>query len=215
MDWNQWSDEWRAQYRGKPYAWHQEQTRAILAAHPNQEGFDYEFFRQCIDAIPDAKISVMEFGGWRGGLAMQAIAGDSRIERWLNIEVTDIARENAECDSPRYSCYVPSDFVWNTPQLADHTVFVSSHAIEHITREHLHALLDWIPAGVQYLWLQAPLPEDETNNTWPYYGGTHILEDGWKQVIEFLQPTHTLIGRGGIRNECLFFARNVTQALIG
>lgn len=205
-----WCDAWRARYREMTYAEHQQAYDEILAAHPRQAGFDSGALTECLDRIGKRAVKIFEFGGWRGGLAADILKGEIGVLSWINVEITPLAQEEVECDDPRYSVYVPSDFIWNI--MSDSrdvgNFFVSSHTIEHLTAEHLASLFRWLSSTVRYMFLQAPLPEDCTDNKWEGYGGTHILELGWKQIVNLLDSMGwALKWRGGIRNECLFFER--------
>lgn len=209
-DWNKWSDQWRADYRAMDYAEQQRRTDAILAAHPKQAGFDPDAFDECMALIPAPSLDVIEFGGWRGGLAAHALALHPRIQRWTNCELSKLAAESPECTDPRYEVFIPNDFLWELEPPAGHyNTFVSSHAIEHITGVHLSTLFfSWLPETIRWIWLQAPLPESATDNKWENYGGTHILEVGHAEIAKSLG----LMGfdrewECGIRGEVRFFAR--------
>ena len=207
-----WCNEWRKRYREQGFEEHQRDTDDILRAHPKQSGFDFGAILVAISQIDPGPIRVLEFGGWRGEMAAGVLDLHShellraRIDSWLNCEISSLAKEDVDCHDPRYYVHVPDSFLWETEKMKGPTFFVSSHSIEHLTKEHLGKLFDWLPSTIQHIWLQAPLPDDEENNKWENYGGTHILECGWKQVIEML-PDFELVYRGGIRNECLFFKR--------
>lgn len=152
-----WCEQWRGKYRDMDYSAHQQANDAILGAHPNQAGYDAEAFDFCIGGLDHSggNLRVLEFGGWRGGLANHALS-NFPIKSWDNYEISRLALEDPECISSRYTCFVPHKFVWESLAL-DAEIFVSSHAIEHISKEHLAKLFNWIPECVKHLWLQAPL----------------------------------------------------------
>lgn len=211
-------DRWRANYRTMAYAEHQNAYDEILSAHPKQAGWDAEALIERMISIGavHGPLKVLEFGGWRGGLAHEIFKasdfmgtkGTFEIESWANVEITPLAHEEVECDDPRYSVFVPDRFLWELQMDFGANLFVSSHTIEHITAEHLEKLFRWLSPDIKYMFLQAPLPHSCINNTWEGYGGTHILEVGWIQVTEMLSRMGwDLRWHGGIRDECMFFQR--------
>ena len=68
-------------------------------------------------------------------------------------------------------------------------------AIEHLTAEHLEKLFQWLPKSINWMYLCAPIQDSTTTEDWKDYGGTHILEIGWEQVLGLL-PDFKLVDSG-------------------
>ena len=196
MNWSQiaphgtaaWCNSWRSRYHEMPFAQHQADTDAIMLGHVTPEGhlIDSRDLRRCFSTINPSGRRVIEFGGWRGAMANAALNEFPWLAGWTNYDICPSAQVDSHCTDQRYECVVADDFLWRTPRPATGDIFASSHAIEHVTAEHLALLFAWLPDTIRWMYLCAPIPDSCTDNKWVDYGGTHILEIGWEQVLALL-----------------------------
>lgn len=196
-----WCNAWRARYRTMPFSQHQSDTNLIMMAHdiPGGGQVDEHNLMDCLSSINCEGLRVVEFGGWRGSKANQALSRFP-LAGWSNYEICPSAQVDRHCQDPRYQCLVPDSFLWEAhpiPYAAD--IFVSSHAIEHLSAEHLEKLFHWLPDSIRWMYLCAPIQDSTTSETWEDYGGTHILEIGWEQVLNLLPEFRLLRGEGEYR----------------
>ncbi len=183
-----WCNEWRKRYRAMPFSQHQSDTDSIMLGHVTSEGhlIDSNDLRACLSQIDCTGLRVVELGGWRGAMANAVLAEFPQLAGWANYEICPSAHVDAHCSDARYRCYVSDRFIWQTPRTGIGDIFASSHAIEHLTAEHLALLFKWLPDSIRWMYLCAPIPGSCTDNLWQDYGGTHILEVGWEQVVAML-----------------------------
>lgn len=193
-----WSNKWRQNYRTMPFAKHQSDTDAIMLAHatPEQHIINSTDLRRCLATIDCAGKRVIEFGGWRGAMANAVLSEFPDLAAWRNHEICPSAQRDDHCRDPRYECVVADRFVWETPRPSEGDIFVTSHSIEHITAEHLGLLFKWLPDSIKWMYLCAPIPDSCEDNKWDGYGGTHILEIGWAQIIRYFIPDSLTVDSG-------------------
>lgn len=192
-------DQWRAEYDTLTY---QEQVKfynQVEKDHPVQNSFRnnlpawLSFFAYVAGRL--GKPRVMELGGWHGELASIILSSYPVIDSWTNYEISQEAVNKTVCGDSRYQAIVPNDYAWNI-KLPDCDVFVASHTLEHIRARKLERLLDNLPATINYLAIEIPLPESGPVD-WGGYHGSHILELNWAEVEALLilrgfQPIRSL-----------------------
>ncbi len=194
-----WANAWRRRYRSMPFSQHQSDTDAIMMGHavPNTGHLiDSRDLRLCLHSIDCSGMDVVEFGGWRGAMAQSVLSRFPQLYSWTSYDICPSALIDSECDDIRYRCFVHDKFLWETPRtIIGGNIFCSSHAIEHLTAEHLNLLFRWLPDSIKWIYLCAPIQDSTTTEDWKDYGGTHILEVGWEQVLAML-PDFKLVDSG-------------------
>lgn len=194
-----WCNQWRSRYREMPFHQHQSDTDAIMVGHavPDVGGLkiDSEDLTRCIGRTNWGAYDVLEFGGWGGAMAASVLSKFPELNSWTNYDICPSALLHRDCFDPRYECVVKDRFLWETPRPDKGDIFCSSHAIEHLSAEHLNLLFRWLPDSIKWMYLCAPIQDSTTTETWQDYGGTHILEIGWEQVLALL-PDFELVERG-------------------
>jgi hypothetical protein len=162
---------WRKEYPTLTYKQHQEYAAWLYENYPNQSYFGGVFQEQ-IKGIcrQDKPARIMELGGWNGELADAVLKVETNITAWDNFEICPSVP--AVCVDERYTHCAADDFVWNLDREFDYDMFVSSHALEHLTADDLRKLLH-IVAHIPYLAFQLPFPP---NGSWAGTTCFHILE---------------------------------------
>jgi hypothetical protein len=193
----EWSNQWRTRYRSMPFHQHQSDTDAIMVGHATKDGhlIDSRDLRECISTINHDGLEVIEFGGWRGAMAQSVLSQFPTLRSWTNYDICPSAMLDRDCFDSRYRCVVQDRFLWETERPTRGDIFASSHAIEHLTAHHLNLLFKWLPDTIDWMYLCAPIQDSCANETWQDYGGTHILEIGWEQVIDLL-PDFRVVNQG-------------------
>lgn len=171
-------DAWRAAYPTMSFADHQDYGLRLAAEYPDQ------FSVSIVDlALYLSKrrqpLRVIEVGGWKGEVASLVLCSRIKVESWTNYEIVPLT---PRCEDPRYQHCTLKDWVWNTPVSRDATTAVLSHVIEHLSREHVECMVDWVGrTSVKYVYVEAPItPEGRAD--WTGCLGTHILDVGWDAV---------------------------------
>lgn len=195
----EWCNQWRLRYRTMPFSQHQSDTNAIMLGHasPDKGGklIDSRDLCKCISSLNYEDWDVIEFGGWRGAMAASVLSEFPMLGNWTNYDICPSANVDSDCDDSRYAVFIPSKFIWETERPVSGDIFASSHAIEHLTAGHLNLLFRWLPDSIQWMYLCAPIQASTTEEKWQDYGGTHILEIGWEQVVELL-PDFKVVDQG-------------------
>lgn len=176
-------DTWREIYHTLTDAEQAEFYDDLEAKYPHQQHFHAEWFAKAFEK--NQTTHVLEVGGWKGELASQMLARFPHIATWHNIELCQKATHKT-VDMPRsgYSFENPEAFDWfNVLPKPTCDVLVSAHTIEHLFDTHLWSMLEWA-SGVPLICLEAPI--SFSKNDWKGYGGTHILEAGWGEIIGFM-----------------------------
>lgn len=186
----EWCNQWRYRYRFMPFWKHQADTDLIMRYHatPDVGGklIDAKDLNRCLQGIRFQNCHVIEFGGWRGAMAAAILRACPDPYLWSNYELCPSASIDRDCLDRRYELILRNDFLWDTPRPTSGDVFTSYHSIEHLTAEHLELLFRWLPDSIQWMYLCAPIQDSTTDEKWEDYGGTHILEIGWEQVVALL-----------------------------
>jgi hypothetical protein len=166
-------NDWRNRYRDLSYAEHQDFAKWLEKNYPSQEYFDDIMgpLTNFIEMNNTKKIKVMEFGGWKGELASRVLKGSEYDISWDNYDICPTLPRKSACTDSRYKLIVLDDFVWNHP-IPSYSLFVSSHAIEHIDEKHFYCLLDSIQK-IPFLFINLPLLPDGA--TWEDATCFHIL----------------------------------------
>ena len=184
-------DDWRANYGQMSYTDQQDFYDRVYADHPHQAGYALDgglelfnrFFGRVLSELPN--VYVLELGGWRGELAQEMLNRFPSLAIWCNVEICRAAVKDSVFASPKYKTWIPDSWVWDV-ELPPANVVVASHFIEHIKADQLFMLVQNLPETIRYMALVAPLPVSAEGNNWDGYHGSHILENGWDQVITML-----------------------------
>lgn len=174
-------DEWRARYKTLTFAEHQEYYSKIFASYPNQKHFHDSAPQEFFAFYPARR--VLEIGGWDGALAARILALNPQLELWTNLEICVEAAKSSIPTDPRYEAPPLTNWPWTSPRPTYDTLFMS-HSIEHMQVSDIQALLSACP-DLDYLYIDTPLSDQPP--TWAGYEGTHILEVGWRGLIDLLE----------------------------
>lgn len=177
-------DGWRKDYDRLTYGEHVEFYRTVAEAYPDQQHYNEPAIRTFLDGSSGP---VLEIGGWKGELAQKVLPDYPGIPEWLNVEIAPQAVSESVCTDPRYSVIVPDRFLWDSDlDVTRFRTFIASHSLEHIKRGHLTQLLGRL-GGVERMYVDAPLPDED-----PQWGGgngqhSHILEIGWNRLRDLFE----------------------------
>lgn len=178
-------DRWRSAYQDGSGS--REDLASVYAAlslqFPEQNYFSLPLAQGFMDRFRPR--SVVELGGWDGGLAAALLPGNPQIVSWENYEVAAVPQT---CVDKRYQCVVADGWAWEQPLEAQ--AFVASHVLEHLSVAHLGELIDAV--GCRFAYVDVPL--SQTPTTWAGSPTTHALtlsieefdgmweQAGWKQM---------------------------------
>jgi hypothetical protein len=178
IDWDAYRRDYDRMGRDEQEAFYER----VYAAYPVQKHFNAEACSALLHLCRPT--SVVEIGGWRGELAKDMLSRWPGIMVWHNVEICRSARQQSECTDTRYHAVteaVPADCL------------VTSHAIEHMRLYEVANYLDKIEPKAAYV--AAPLSED--GQTWDNYLGSHVMQEGWKDVIAmFSSRGFDILGAG-------------------
>ena len=174
IDWN----AWREGYEDMSFEDMQAFYEEVAERHPVQQSFAADSAETAFDLIGGkGRLHVVELGGWNGRLAAHMLERGG-IGHWRNFDIVDVPQV---CTHPDYSRVVLEDWFWKGPwRVGD--VFVATHTIEHLSAEHLAALLRTV--HTHWIYLESPLAWEPTD--WTNYPGSHKLEVGWQGVEEMI-----------------------------
>lgn len=179
IDWN----AWRASYDEMTFADQQEFYDRVFEEFPEQARFSTRVLGRLLTHIvhiPETSLDVVELGGWNGGFASETLADYPEIASWTNHEVSAAAVEASVCDDARFRGKALQDWYWHHHHVCD--IFVSSHVLEHLKLVDVLRVFDVTSA--KWMYLQSPLGEDASD--WTNYRGSHVLEVGWRVLVEEL-----------------------------
>lgn len=174
-------DKWRKEYPTLSYQQQQEYARWLYEEYPDQSYFGGVFQERVISLCEKERpLRVMELGGWNGELASAVLKVESKIKVWDNFEICPTVP--SVCKDKRYTHCGVDDFVWNLKQVLIYDLFVSSHALEHLTTKDLHELLHAV-AHIHHLAFQLPFPP---NGSWDGTTCFHILALSPSEFVELV-----------------------------
>jgi len=176
IDWN----AWRASYGEMTFA---DQARFYDVVHdqfPEQARFSTRILERFLEHVGVDRIDVAELGGWDGGFAAEILSTHPEIASWVNHEASAAAVDASICSDPRYTGDALEDWYWVRHHVCD--LFVASHVLEHLTFVDVLRVFD--ATHCKWMYLQSPLGEEATS--WDGYRGSHILEVGWRVLVDEL-----------------------------
>lgn len=173
-------DEWRTRYDTMSFREHAAINDRWGVEYPAQASWKLQ---PVLDALWSAR-TVVEIGGWDGGLAAKALALLPRVERWTNYEMCQPAIDRTVCHDPRYKPVLLEDWPWNT-DLEPADALVMSHVVEHM---RFHQLFELTRLFDRYRVVHMQAPLDLERIDWTGYHGSHILEVGWLGVEALMRP---------------------------
>ncbi len=154
-----------------------------LHKYPEQAHYTLPFVFQWIENHVPRPARVLEIGGWRGDLARDILSRYGFVEEWDNFDVIS-DQSTQKCKDNRYRQIPLSDYIWNLDLSEKYNALIATHMIEHLKWRELLLLMRWIPAKIQTVLFEAPVVQSADNFDWTGNHSTHILEKGWKQIVE-------------------------------
>lgn len=174
-------DKWRERYNtmtvDEQVAYHNE----LEERYPEQNHYNYDNVKEALTLV-DKPAIVLEFGTWKGDLALQAFK-DFNIKSWLGVEICENAIAKTKCSKVNY--IKPTRFDWfYDKRTIEADIVIATHFIEHLSNEHFKQLINYCN-GIKTIHFESPLTDE--GNEWNGYVGTHKLTIGWNKVNEILK----------------------------
>jgi hypothetical protein len=179
-------DRYRKNYEHMSFTSKKRLTSEWSEHYPEQAHFNFKHVDFWLKKyIPDAA-RILEIGGWRGDLAMRALAENDKIKYWHNYDLLEL-NDLQKCCDKRYQLITLDDYLWRISLEYDYNALIATHMIEHIKWRELKDLISWIPGQIGTVLFEAPLPASAENINWMGDHSSHILEKGWEQVSGEMQ----------------------------
>ncbi len=179
-------DNFRSGYKQGNYDWHREFYARLALAFPEQNYYSATLVNDFLDWCEPR--TVIELGGWDGALAQEVLREGMK---WTNYEIADVPQV---CDDSGYEYVLPDSWIWESPLEGD--AFIASHVLEHLSLEHLSALIAALRCESAYV--DVPLFPD--GNTWQGSTTTHVLPISIGQFDEFWASAGWTIAQDFERN---------------
>lgn len=177
-------DKWRDGYESMTSDEQASYYNDLEIRYPDQAHYRIDWVRQAIKKVPTTPIRVMEFGCWKGDLALQILSSTQNIIRWAGIEICDNAIKKTKCKDSRFFYIRPKEFDWwNHMDKPTFDIIIATHFIEHLSDEHFKQLVEFC-SGIPVIYFEAPLSKH--GQEWTGYEGTHKLSYGWDKVTELM-----------------------------
>lgn len=180
IDWN----AWRASYDGLTFADQQAFYDRVYDEFPEQARYSTRVLERFLAFIDRQDPDVVELGGWDGGFAQEILWQKPLIASWTNYEISAAAVRASVCDDSRFFPVALRDWYWRRHHVCD--LFVASHVLEHLKLVDVLKVFDTTHA--KWLYLQSPIADE--GRDWTNYRGSHILEVGWRVLVEKLEDRH-------------------------
>jgi hypothetical protein len=200
-------DDYRTRYRdGMPYQAHREFYDLLAREYPEQNYWDAEQVAAFLDWCKPGW--VVELGGWDGALAAAMLPDRFGIGIWWNYELADVPQV---CYHSSYAFSIDDGWLWaDGPYSVPCDAFIASHSLEHLTEQHLDALIAALDCDYAYV----DVPLDDVGQTWNGSTTTHVLE---LSLDEFVQRwlkagwkvRHAWYSEQGVPSHVRFFERSV------
>ena len=175
-------DKFRKSYSSVTFKSRAKLANKWLIKYPEQAHFDYSPIEKWLKNIVEKPANILEIGGWRGDLAVKALAAFEHINTWHNYDLLDL-NNYQKCTDERYRLITLDDYIWNKKLRFDYNALIATHMIEHICWNELVELIRWIPLNIRTVLFEAPIPASAENINWKGDYSSHVLEKGWEQVI--------------------------------
>jgi hypothetical protein len=152
-------DQWREQYDALSYRQQQEFYNRLATDHPQQSHYSHSALTRFFEHWGSGS-KVFELGGWDGEAARLILQQFGSIDTWDNYEICTVAPD--VCTDPRYRRISGGCFPWER-DLTWYDCWVLSHVVEHLSLEHLQALLS--NGNPDYIYVDIPLSQDWSGAT--------------------------------------------------
>lgn len=166
MNW----DNWRKQYDNMSFDDQRQFYAKVAQKHPNQQHYNYQTARFFFNNVAEHDSTILELGGWKGELAQKCLMEfNSKIKEWINVDLVQFGN-----NSGKYRELALDRFIWEYNWLKDlptHQIFVSTHTFEHLSEEHVRAIIKKLYS--KYVYLEIPL--ERYRRDWNGYQGSHKL----------------------------------------
>lgn len=174
-------DRYRKQYDSFSFGYKMKMANKWLKQYPEQAHFDIIPVNYWLENVVAKPTSVLEIGGWRGDLAEKALSAYEHIKLWHNY---DLIKFNSyqKCNDNRYKLISIEDDLWNLSLQYEYNALIATHMIEHLKWKEFIRLINWIPACINTVLFEAPLPASGENISWKGDHSSHVLEKGWEQI---------------------------------
>ena len=173
-------DNYRHIYGSLTFEQKQKVTNAVLT-HYFQVSDDSIYFEQCLNKIPDKKLTVIELGGYDGYQAQQ-IQEENPGVSWHNYDISAVAKylSDQKHHGSKYIFHLLNKPFWDAI-LPKADVFYTSKTIEHLTLNEVKRVLEktqnckWQIHIIDWFW------DDDM----------HVIEGNQhKQIISTLKKLH-------------------------
>lgn len=173
-------DTWRQNYDTLTFEDQVKYHNELEKRFPEQNHYHYDKVKEALSKVFNPV--VLEFGTWKGDLALQAFA-DLHIKEWHGIEICQAAIKNSKCERVKY--IIPDRFDWfNEERKVNADIIIATHFIEHISNDHFIQLAKYCH-GVPVIHFESPLTDE--GNDWQGYEGTHKLTFGWNKITQLMK----------------------------
>jgi glycosyltransferase involved in cell wall biosynthesis len=176
-------DDYRKHYDKMTFADLNKVANKWLHIYPEQASYTLPLVIRWFEEHVSQPAMVLEIGGWRGDLAGEILSRFSQVECWHNFDVISDA-STQKCRDERYRLIPLNDYIWNLKLPVSYNALIATHVIEHLKWREVKSLIKWIPEQIDTVLFEIPIVESAENYNWQGHHSTHILEKGWKQIID-------------------------------
>jgi len=178
-------DLWRAHYPEFTYAEHREIWDTLYPKLKQQHCADVQWFLRSFQQLKDwgmdlSQARVVEFGSYDGWLAAECMRVFP-IAGWTEMVPYAVQQTSPEAIGRGVLNIAADKPLWEMSDMGTFDIFVSSHAIEHISTEDCLALLDFVCARSQVMLVE--IPTLAPGQTWDGAISSHILDLTQSQFV--------------------------------
>jgi hypothetical protein len=192
-------NEWRNKYDTLTFEEQRLYHNHLEELYPEQAHYDLASAKIAFEHVKP--LTVVEAGAWKANLAAIILNENATIEQWQAIELSTNAINKTLCKDDRFSYIDINRFDWWNEMQFEQDLFLATHFIEHLSGEHLTALINAINTKAVYF--EAPITN--AGEAWNDFHGTHKLHFGW----DIINSLFTIKGYNvvNITNHCKLYIK--------
>lgn len=149
----------------------------------DQRHYKKDQFFLALDKIPELEqLRILELGPYKGYLAFD-ILSKYKVKSYVGYDISDVAISLTakEVLALGYVGKALDKQIWESADIPEFDIFISSDTVEHLTSAEAIKLFDWLESRAKYIIMY--VEGKRAGESWAYVTASHILELTEEDII--------------------------------
>jgi hypothetical protein len=163
---------------------------------PDQHCYKKELFFSALNEISASELEqlrILEFGPYKGYLAFD-ILSKYKVKSYIGYDISGVAISltPTEVLALGYKGMELSGHIWESADIPEFDIFISSDTIEHLVSSEALRLFDWVGKRAKYVMMY--IEGKKANESWAEVTASHILQLTCDDVVDiFVKKSYETI----------------------